>query len=52
MSPDVIDLQRQHIPAAARTLTQAFRDDPLFRYLYGDLDLYNISKRTLRPSLR
>ena len=41
MSPDVIDLQPQHIPAAAQTLTQAFRDDPLFRYLYGDLDLYD-----------
>ena len=41
MPPTVIDLEPKHIPAAAQVLAAAFRDDPLFRYIYADFDRYD-----------
>ena len=41
MPPTVIDLEPKHIPAAAQVLAAAFRDDPLFRYIYSDFDRYD-----------
>jgi GNAT superfamily N-acetyltransferase len=41
MASTVIDIQSKDIPAAANVLTAAFRGDPLFAYIFGNLEHYN-----------